>query len=101
MATQNVIIGGGPAGIGAIETIREIDEGSSAITLISDEPAYARMALPYYLAGEIPEDQVLIGSPRYYERLSVESRTGRVSGIRPVEKQVVLEDGATVAFDNL
>jgi NAD(P)H-nitrite reductase large subunit len=101
MATQNVIIGGGPAGIAAIETIREFDGGTSSITLISDEPAYARMALPYYLAGEIPEDQVLIGSPRYFDQMKVEARSGRVASIAPKEKRLTLEDGSTVAFDNL
>jgi NAD(P)H-nitrite reductase large subunit len=101
MATKNVIIGGGPAGIGAIETIREFDGGASSITLISDEPAYARMALPYYLAGEIPEDQVLTGGPRYFEEMQVEARTGRVSAISPGEKKLTLEDGASVPFDNL
>ena len=38
MATEHVIIGGGPGGMNAIETIRSYDADAS-ITLISDEPA--------------------------------------------------------------
>ena len=56
--TKHLIIGGGPAAINAIETIREFDLGASAITLVSDEPAYARMVLPYYLADRIPRQHV-------------------------------------------
>ncbi|MEE2994754.1 MAG: hypothetical protein VX603_16450 [Gemmatimonadota bacterium] len=52
MAARHVIIGGGPGGINAIETIRGYDADAS-ITLISDEPAYARMALPYYISKSI------------------------------------------------
>ena len=56
--TRHLIIGGGPAAINAIETIREFDGGNSQITLVSDEPAYSRMVLPYYLADKIPQRQV-------------------------------------------
>ena len=53
MATQHVIIGGGPAATNAMETIRELDK-QALITLISDEPAHSRMALPYWLSAQIP-----------------------------------------------
>jgi NADPH-dependent 2,4-dienoyl-CoA reductase/sulfur reductase-like enzyme len=39
MATRHVIIGAGPAGINAIETLRAIDSDCE-ISLVSDEPAY-------------------------------------------------------------
>ena len=51
---HHVIIGGGPAATNAIETIRQFDGGRSAITLVCDEPAHSRMALPYWLAGSHP-----------------------------------------------
>ena len=60
MATEHVIIGGGPGGMNAIETIRSYDTAAS-ITLISNEPAYSRMALPYYISGNIPIEQVITG----------------------------------------
>ena len=74
--TRHVIIGGGPAGIAAIEAIRATEGQASSITLISDEPAYSRMVLPYYLAREIPEAHVLIGDQAYFDRQKVEALLG-------------------------
>ena len=67
---RHVVIGGGPAGIFAIETIRDL-AADDEITLISDEPAYSRMVLPYFMVGEIPEEHVFTGKDRYLDRKSV------------------------------
>lgn len=101
MATRHVIVGGGPAGINAIETIRMYDKDAS-ITLVCDEPAYARMALPYFIAGEIPEQQVMTGDDAYFKRLGVTTRFGaRATRVDPGAKTVTLNDGSSVAYDNL
>lgn len=98
---RHVIIGGGPAGIHAVETIKSIDPEAS-ITLISDEPAYARMALPYYLAQEIPEEHVLLGDDRFFEAIRVEARLGqRVANVSPQKKQLALEGDGVLPFDTL
>jgi NAD(P)H-nitrite reductase large subunit len=100
--TRHVIIGGGPAAINAVETIRDIDNGASRITLVSDEPAYARMVLPYWLAGRIPEQQVFTADDAYYDRLKVVRHIGRrATKIDPPGKTVTLDDGQTLPFDNL
>jgi NAD(P)H-nitrite reductase large subunit len=100
--TRHLIIGGGPAAINAIETIREFDNDSSQINLVSDEPAYSRMVLPYYLADKIPQRQVFTADDAYYERLKVERRFGsRVTRIDPKAKTATLQDGSMVPFDDL
>ncbi len=100
--TRHVIIGGGPAAINAIETIRAIDNGASHITLVSDEPAYARMVLPYWLAGQIPQKQVYTADDAYYDRLKVERQIGRrATRIDPKGNTVTLDDGRTLPFDDL
>src|SRR5262249_32286049 len=100
--TKHLIIGGGPAAINAVETIRELDNGSSSITLVSDEPAYSRMVLPYYLADRIPRQQVFTGDDAYFDRLKVDRVFGqRVARIDPRAKQATLQDGRTLPFDNL
>jgi len=100
--TRHLIIGGGPAAINAIETIRDFDGGASQITLISDEPAYSRMVLPYYLANQIPEKQVYTADDAYYDTLKVQRQFGqRVTRIDPQTKSVALQDGQTLPFDNL
>ena len=99
---KHLIIGGGPAAINAIETIREFDGGASAVTLVSDEPAYARMVLPYYLANQIPLKQVFTADSVYYDRLKVERRIGhRVTSIDPNARTATLSSGQTLAFDVL
>ena len=101
MATEHVIIGGGPGGMNAIETIRGYDADAS-ITLISDEPAYSRMALPYYISGNIPIEQVNTGDDDYFSRLGVKTRFGaRVTEVNPYANMVTLSDGSMVPFDNL
>lgn len=101
MATRHVIIGGGPGGMNAIETIRAYDKNAS-ITLISNEPAYARMALPYYISGNIPEQQVMTGDDGYFNRLGVTTKFGaRVTGVNSSANSVMLSDGSSVVYDNL
>ena len=53
---RHVIIGAGPAGVVAAETLRRVDP-SSDIFMLGDEPEppYSRMALPYLLAGNVGE----------------------------------------------
>jgi NAD(P)H-nitrite reductase large subunit len=100
--TRHLIIGGGPAAINAIETIRDFDGGRSQITLVSDEPAYSRMVLPYYLANQIPEQQVYTADDAYYAALKVDRRIGpRVSRIDPAAKTATLADGTALPFDDL
>jgi NAD(P)H-nitrite reductase large subunit len=99
---HHVIIGGGPAATNAIETIREFDGGQSSITLISDEPAHSRMALPYWLAGSIPEAHTHTGDAAYFAQLDVATRFGvRVAAVDPRARTLRLGDGSTLQFDDL
>ncbi|HIE50334.1 MAG TPA: NAD(P)/FAD-dependent oxidoreductase, partial [Armatimonadetes bacterium] len=102
MAAKTIILGAGPAGLAAVETMRELDGGESSLTLISAEPPYARMILPYFLAGDIPEEQLYLGSDEYFATLGVETIFGqRVTSLQPAEKKVLLDDGTAVEFDQL
>ena len=88
-----IIIGGGPAATNAIESIRQFDD-STPITLISDEPAHSRMALPYWLSGQIKREQTHTGDEAYFERLNVETRFGeRVASINAANKKVTTSGG--------
>lgn len=99
--THYVIIGGGPAATNALETLREIDPGSE-ISLICDEPAHSRMALPYWLADQIPREHTLTADEAYYQQLNVNAHIGtRVERIDSGAKQLSLSDGNTLAFDQL
>jgi NADPH-dependent 2,4-dienoyl-CoA reductase/sulfur reductase-like enzyme len=99
--TTHVIVGAGPAALNAVETIRAID-ADAALHLVCDEPAYARMVLPYMLGGTIDERTLFTTDDAWLERLRVEPHIGRrATGIDPVSHQVVLDDGARLTYDKL
>lgn len=97
--TKHLIIGAGPAGLSAIDTIREFGD-TGEITLVCDEPAYSRMVLPYYMDGTIPERNVFTASEEYLKEKSVEAVFGKkVSKIDP-GGSATLDDSSTIEFDD-
>ena len=101
MAQHHVIIGGGPAATNAVETMRIFDS-EAKITLVSDEPAHSRMALPYWLAGSIPPEQTHTGDAAHFQKLGVDTRFGvRVASIDATGNSVALSDGSTLSYDKL
>jgi NADPH-dependent 2,4-dienoyl-CoA reductase/sulfur reductase-like enzyme len=69
---------------------------------VSDEIAHSRMALPYWLAGNIPETRTHTGDAAYFARLGVTARLGsRASAIDAAAKIVTLSDGTRLPFDDL
>jgi NAD(P)H-nitrite reductase large subunit len=100
---DHVIIGNGPAGVIAAETLRRTDPGAR-VRLIGDEPEppYSRMALPYLLAGNIEESGTHLRHGRdHWARQGIELATGRVVRIDPGRRRVVLDDGSDMGFDRL
>lgn len=98
---RHVIIGAGPAGMAALQTIRALDTAAE-ITLVCDEPACARMVLPYYLAGRIEEQAVRTADAAWLAELRVESQIGRrARSLDRAARQVTLDDGSTLPYDRL
>jgi NAD(P)H-nitrite reductase large subunit len=100
---QHVIIGTGPAGVIAAETLRDVDPGSDVV-LIGAEPGqpYARMALPYYLAGDIGEEGMhLRKGGDHFEKRGIRRLEARVSQVSSADNRVTLENGDTLAYDRL
>lgn len=98
---RHVIIGNGPTGVVAAETIRK-NRADDEIVLIGDEPSppYSRMAIPYLLCGDIDAaGTCLRKEPGYFESARIELRSGLVTAIDPAAKQVVFADGDTLAYD--
>ena len=100
---KHVILGNGPAGVIAAETIRKhapLDE----IILIGDEPEppYSRMAIPYLLSGSIDEDGTYLRKGKdHFAAQNITLRTGRAKSIDGKQHSVTLEDGTALAFDRL
>jgi len=98
-----VIIGAGPAGVMAAETLRSRDpEGE--ITLIGDEPepAYSRMAIPYLLAGDIEEEGTYLRHTEgHFDDLGIQRVQDRVTAIDNDARSLTLSSGASLDFDRL
>ncbi len=100
---QHIIIGAGPAGVIAAETLRKSDP-DAAITIIGDEPEppYSRMAIPYFLSDNIDEAGSYLRDPsEHYSKHSIELVQQRVEKIDSKAKQVTLGDGSTRNYDKL
>jgi NAD(P)H-nitrite reductase large subunit len=98
-----VIIGAGPAGVIAAETLRAADPQGSVVVLCGeDEPPYSRMAIPYLLAGDIGEDGTRLRHANgHYESLRIDLRRGRAATVDPDKGAVNLEDGSGLHYDRL
>jgi NAD(P)H-nitrite reductase large subunit len=100
---KHLIIGNGPAGVIAAETIRK-NAPEDDILLIGNEPEppYSRMALPYLLMGDIKEQGThLRKDPEHFKELRIEQRLGRVRRIDPQMHKVSTEDGSVFDCDRL
>ena len=101
--THHLIIGAGPAGVIAAETIRKLAPADQ-ITVIGDEPepAYSRMAIPYLLIGNIDESGTYLRKGAdHFQGLSNTMQKGRVASVDAKAKKVQLQDGSMQAFDTL
>jgi len=96
---RHLVIGAGPAGLAAVETLRALDP-QAEIALVCDEPAYARMVLPYYLQGSIEERAVLTADAGWFEDRGVNVHLERrVERLEPAEHRVLLDDGTALEYD--
>lgn len=98
---KHVIIGNGPAGVVAAETIRK-HRPDDEIVLIGDEPVppYSRMAIPYLLVGNIDEaGTYLRKDPQHFDKLCVRQVQGRVTSIDTKTRRVALSEGQSFDFD--
>ncbi len=100
---HHVIIGAGPAGVTACETLRKLDPGAE-ITLVGDEPEppYSRMAIPYLLVGKIGEEGTYLRRDAdFYERRRVQVLRARVHSVNTAEQRLGLSDGTVLGYDRL
>lgn len=98
-----VIIGAGPAGVIAAETLRGRD-ATGEITMISGEGPHphSRMAIPYVLTGKIDEaGTYLRKDDGHFSGKDINVIDARASKVDVKSKSIALENGETVAYDKL
>jgi NADPH-dependent 2,4-dienoyl-CoA reductase/sulfur reductase-like enzyme len=100
---QFLIIGAGPAGVNAAESLRKLEPDAS-IRIVGDEPEppYSRMAIPYLLMDRIVEQGTYLREQEdHFDRLGIEVTRGRVARVDPDAHQIVLDDGGVQRYDRL
>ena len=101
--THHLILGAGPAGVIAAETIRK-HAPQDSITLVGDEPEppYSRMAIPYLLVGNIGETGTYLRkNPTHFDDLKINVVRALVKSVQVATKTVALDNGQTLGFDTL
>ena len=100
---HHLILGAGPAGVIAAETIRKLAPLDD-ITLVGDEPEppYSRMAIPYLLIGNVDESGTYLRkNPLHLANLRINQVKASAQKVDATAKTVQLDSGQTVAFDTL
>ena len=99
---RHIIIGAGPGGVVAAETIRKTNP-TDQITLIGDEaaPPYSRMAIPYLLVEDIEESGTFLRAVDHYKNNGIDYVQGRVKNIDADNQSCVLESGDSLSYDKL
>jgi NAD(P)H-nitrite reductase large subunit len=98
-----IIVGAGPSGVIACETIRKLDQ-EAQITLVSGqtEPPYSRMAIPYFLEEKVTEQGTYLRqSENYFSEQAIDIITHKLSAIDSLNNIIKLDNGDSLAYDKL
>ena len=95
---KHVIVGAGPAGVVAAETLHRSDHNAE-IHLIGGEPEppYSRMAIPYLLEGNIAEGGTYLRKTAgHYDALAIQYSHGRVETVAAGDNSLTMEGGGNI-----
>ena len=98
-----VVVGNGMAGMACVEQILGYAHDFD-ITVFGDETHvnYNRVLLSSVLAGEKPDDDIVINPLEWYQQHRIALRLGvRIVDVDPVAKTVTGNDGSITAYDTL
>ena len=100
---KHLIIGSGPAGVIAAETLRKASPDAEITLLCGEgEPPYSRMAIPYLLRGDIAEAGThLRKDANHYQRLRIQLVQARAQSVDTAARTVSLGDGRSLPYDRL
>ena len=101
---KHVILGNGPAGVIAAETLRKHSPEDEIVMIgCEDAPPYSRMAIPYLLMGDIQESGTYLRKePDYFKKLKIQQVLGKVTSLDLKAKKLTLEGkGDQIAYDKL
>ena len=100
---QHVVIGAGPSGVIAAETLRKL-QPAATVTLIGDEAElpYSRMAIPYFLIKQIAaEGTHLRKTHDHFTKRNIKVLQKRVESLDRAARQLTLAGGDKLSYDAL
>ena len=100
---KHIILGAGPAGVIAAETIRKVAPHDE-ILIVGDEAEapYSRMAIPYLLIGHVNESGThLRHDAQHFAKLRINLRQARCTSVNGAARSLALADGSVLNFDTL
>lgn len=98
--TDYLIIGGGPAGTKAAESIRQ-DDPAGRILIVTKEPyrLYDRTKLPGYIKGDKTRDEIFMRSEQQYADQKIERWNGtEIVQLDPEKHIATLSDNREISF---
>lgn len=100
---KHLILGNGPTGVVAAETLRNADPKAEIVLAGSEpEPPYSRMAIPYLLEGGIDEAGTYLRKEKaHFDNLRIAQRLGRAVALDIDARSVLFHDGARETYDRL
>ncbi len=100
---KHLILGNGPAGVIAAETLRKADPNCEILMVGAEkEPPYSRMAIPYLLEGNIDESGTYLRKDTdHFTGKQITNKQGRAKSVDTEAKQVQFDDGSSEAYDKL
>lgn len=98
-----LILGNGPAGVIAAETLRASDPSGQIVMVGREhEPPYSRMAIPYLLEENIDESGTYLRkSPDHFAGLNIQLKTARAVSLDTDTRRVLFHDGSHEDYDRL
>lgn len=100
---KHIILGNGPAGVVAAETLRRAAPADE-ILLVGNEdaPPYSRMAIPYLLEGNIDESGTYLRKgDDHFAGLGIGQHRGRAVAVNSEKQTILFDDGHFESYDRL
>ena len=98
-----VIVGSGPAGLNAIEAIRELDKDGEILLITTERyVGYSRPLITYLLGRKVTEEKMYYRTEEFLKELGVEVKPAtRVERVVPEKKVLVTNTGEEITYDRL
>lgn len=100
---KHVILGNGPAGVVAAETLRRAAPADEILMVGNeDAPPYSRMAIPYLLEENIDESGTYLRkTPDYFKNLRIRELRARAVSLDTDKRRILFHDGHFEDYDRL